>query len=118
MAAAANGFRLARGVERGWRRFASTTADVAIWIGGASPAGPWLLSVDRPEVIAEIGVAPAAGGARPGAATFVLDSLGALHAALDRVYRLGVWRGRSLCRTKAKPSLAGMTRRRPSPSRR
>jgi hypothetical protein len=90
MAAAANGFRLARGAERGWLRFGSTTAEVGIWIGGASSAGPWLLSVDRPEVVAEIGAAPAAGAAGPGAATFALDSLGALHAALDRVYRLGV----------------------------
>ncbi len=89
-AASNNGFRLERGGENGWLRFASTTAQVAIWIAGASKDGPWLLSVDRAEVGAEIGLPPASAPVGPGAATFAFDSLQALYSALDRIYRLGV----------------------------
>jgi hypothetical protein len=89
-AASNNGFRLERGIENGWLRFESTTAQVGIWITGASKNGPWLLSVDRPEVSAEIGHSPAAGASGPGAATFAFDTLQALYGALDRIYRLGI----------------------------
>jgi HNH endonuclease len=89
-AASNNGFRLERGVENGWLCFASTTAQVAIWIAGASKDGPWLLSVDRPEVRAEIGLLPASAASGPGVATFAFDMLQSLYGALDRVYRLGV----------------------------
>jgi hypothetical protein len=44
-AASDNGFRNERGVEKGWLRFASTTAKGEIWIAGASSRGPWFLSV-------------------------------------------------------------------------
>ena len=37
VAAADNGFRLSRGVEKGWLRFASTTAQGDVWIAGVSP---------------------------------------------------------------------------------
>ncbi len=89
-AASNNGYRLDRGVENGWFRFASTTAKGDIWIAGASQSGPWLLSIDRPEVSAEIGlpVAPAFPG--PGTVTLVFDTLDALYNALDRAYRLGL----------------------------
>ena len=93
-AAADNGFRLPRGGEGGWLRFASTTAHGEVWIAAVSPAGPWLLALDRAEVAAEIGgesapagTAPAAG---PGVARFVFPALPPLYAALDRAYRLGV----------------------------
>ncbi len=89
-AAADNGFRLARGVDAGWLRFGSTTARGDIWIAGAGPAGPWLLSLDRPEVTAELGITPTAGTAGPGVATFAFETLAALYAALDRAYRLGI----------------------------
>ena len=89
-AAADNGFRLSRGVENGWLRFGSTTAQGDVWIAGVSPTGPWLLALDRAEVAAEIGAAATALVNGPGVAMFVFDTLPPLYAALDRAYRLGV----------------------------
>jgi hypothetical protein len=84
-----NGFRLERGVvSRGWLRYGSTTARGEIWIAGVPPRGPWLLSIDHPGVAVELATLPPLPG--PGLATFGFDSLTALHAALDRVYKLGV----------------------------
>jgi hypothetical protein len=86
-----NGFRLERGVERdGWLRYASTTARGEIWIAGVPPRGPWLLSVDHPGVAAELAALPPSPLPGPGLATFGFDTLTALHAALDRAYKLGV----------------------------
>jgi hypothetical protein len=89
-AAAANGFRLERGASGGWLSFGSTTAQASIWLAGTSKNGPWLLSVDRAEVCAEFNTRPAADLYGPGVATFVFDTLQALYAALDRIYRLGI----------------------------
>jgi hypothetical protein len=89
-AASTEGFRLEQGVENGWLRFESTTARVTIWIAGASQNGPWLLSVDRSEIGAEIGFPPIANTSGPGLTTFSFDTLTALYQALDRTYRLGV----------------------------
>jgi hypothetical protein len=86
-----NGFRLERGVERGgWLRYASTTARGDIWIAGVPPRGPWLLSIDHPGVAAELATLPSSPKRGPGLAIFDFDTLTALHAALDRVYKLGV----------------------------
>jgi hypothetical protein len=90
-AASDNGFRIERGVESGgWLRYGSTTAHGEIWIAGASPRGPWLLSIDHQGVAAELATLPASPAAAPGLATFEFASLTALHAALDRFYKLGV----------------------------
>ena len=89
-AASANGFRLPRGIEHGWLGFASTTAQVMVWIARGSTGGPWLLSVDRPEVTAELGPFPMPDIVGPGAASFVFSNLPDLYAALNRIYRLGV----------------------------
>lgn len=89
-AAADNGFRLSRGMQSGWLRFGSTTAQGDVWIASVSPTGPWLLALDRAEVAAEIGTTPAALSNAPGSASFVFDTLPPLYAALDRAYRLGV----------------------------
>lgn len=89
-AASNNGFRIERGVDNGWLCFASTTAQVTIWIARASKDGPWLLSVDHPEVSAEFGLSPASDSLGPGVATFAFDTLQGLYDALDRIYRLGV----------------------------
>jgi hypothetical protein len=67
-AASANGFRLPRGIEHGWLGFASTTARVMVWIARESKGGTWLLSVDRPEVTAELRLSPAPDIVGPGAA--------------------------------------------------
>ncbi len=89
-AASNNGYRLVRGVEGGWLCFASTTAKGQIWIASASQSGPWLLSVGRAEVGAEIGLPAISATKGPGAVTFVFDALEGLYSALDRAYRLGL----------------------------
>jgi hypothetical protein len=90
-AASDNGFRLERGVQSGgWLRYGSTTARGDIWIAGVPPRGPWLLSIDHPGVAKELATLPSSPMPGPGLATFGFDTLTALHAALDRVYKLGV----------------------------
>jgi hypothetical protein len=89
-AASDNGYRLERGIDGGWLHYGSTTAPGSLWIVGASPRGPWLLSIDYSGVIAEIGALPASPIAGPGLATFIFASLAQLDAALDRVYKLAV----------------------------
>ena len=56
------------------------------------PRGPWLLSIDHPGVAAELATLPPLPLPLPGPglATFGFDTLTALHAALDRVYKLGI----------------------------
>ena len=85
-----NGFRLERGVARGWLHYASTTAPGNAWIAGGSQRGPWLLSIDHSGVSAELGILIAAPIGGPGVATFIFETLTQLHAALDRVYKLAV----------------------------
>lgn len=85
-----NGFRMERGTESGWLRFGSTTARGEIWIAGAGPNGPWLLSLGHPEVAAELRLVGLAETAGPGGTTFVFDTLHQLYTALDRTYRLGI----------------------------
>jgi hypothetical protein len=86
-----NGFRIERGaVPGGWLHYASTTARGEVWVAGVPPRGPWFLSIDHPGVAAELAVLPSSPLAGPGLRTFGFDSLTALHAALDRVYKLGV----------------------------
>lgn len=89
-AAAANGFRLERGASGGWLSFGSTTTQVGVWLAGASENGPWFLSVDRAEVCAEFNLRPVASLFGPGVATFAFETLRALYAALDHIYRLGI----------------------------
>ena len=86
-----NGFRLERGIESGgWLHYASTTAHSEIWIAGVSPHGPWLLCIDHPGAAAELATLPASPVRGPGLATFEFGNLTALHAALDRAYKLGI----------------------------
>lgn len=86
-----NGFRLERDVESGgWLHYGSTTAHGQIWVAGVPPLGPWFLSIDHAGVAEELAALPAAPCPGPGLATYAFPTLSALHAALDRVYRLGV----------------------------
>jgi hypothetical protein len=85
-----HGFRIELGVKSGWLHYGSTTAHGEIWIAGVSPRGPWLLSIDHPGVAAELATVPPSLLAGPGLASFEFGSLTALHAVLDRVYKLGV----------------------------
>jgi hypothetical protein len=89
-AAFENGFRLERGHRSGWLRFGSTTAHGDIWIAGASMSGPWLLSVEHPEMGAEMGLSSSLEVVGPGASTFVFNNLHDFYTGLDRSYRLGV----------------------------
>jgi hypothetical protein len=85
-----NGFRLERGTEDGWLHYGSTTAPGSLWIASASSQGPWLLSIDHSGVVAEIGTLRPSPVPGPGLATFMFATVGQLHAALDRVYKLAV----------------------------
>lgn len=85
-----NGYRLERGISGCWLWYGSTTAPGDIWIAGAAPSGPWLLSLAHGGVAAELADLPAAPVTGPGLATVLLDRLSDLHGALDRVYRLAV----------------------------
>lgn len=82
-----NGFRIERGVEGPWLRFASTNAKGDIWITAPSASGPWFLSLSHTGVAAEFGGGTARG---PGIATFSYASRQDLHDAIARAYRLGV----------------------------
>ena len=84
-----NGFRIEHGAENGWMHYSSTTAKGDIWIAGASPVGPWYLSVSHTGVAAELGSAsPDLVG--PGIASYTFAQLTGLYAAVERAYRLGV----------------------------
>ena len=85
-----NGYRIEQGLDGAWLHYTSTTAPGAVWIAGASPQGPWLLSIDHSDVAAEIGALPVSPVAGPGLVTFRLATLSQLHAALDRIYKLAV----------------------------
>lgn len=83
-----NGYRLERGEEGGWLRYGSTTVPGEVWIAAVASEGPWLLSLDHIGAAAELADLPPAPLEGPGRATFLLDTLSALHQALDRIYRL------------------------------
>lgn len=85
-----NGYRVERGMARGWLHYASTTASGSIWIAGVSDKGPWLLSVDHSGVAGEIGATTSSFVPGPGLLTLTFATLPELYAALDRTYRLSV----------------------------
>lgn len=86
-----NGYRLSKEpASGGWLRFGSTTARGDIWIAGDTSGHAWFLSLEHTGIAAELAALPPAPTAGPGIATYSFDSLTALHASLDRVYRLAV----------------------------
>jgi hypothetical protein len=89
-AASVNGYRLVRDIENGWLRFGSTTAKGDIWIGAVSDTGPWLLSIERSEIAAELGAPSLSVEPAPGKASYSFRTLEELYRALDRTYRLGL----------------------------
>lgn len=88
-AASQNGYRRIFSEQDGWARFGSTTASGDIYLAAMGAAGPWFLAVDHPGVIAEL-AAVGADMPGPGTARYVFDNLGALYAALERVYALSI----------------------------
>jgi len=83
------GFRLERGVEGPWLRYASTTAPGEVWLAGVAPSGPWFLAINHPGVATELAATDTTAAlSGPGVARFEYARLRALYDALDRVYRL------------------------------
>lgn len=86
-----NGFRIDQQQDSGWLHYRSATAPGEIWLAASSSHGPWFLSLSLSSVAAEIGLPVATGPARASRdATFAFATLGELHQALDRTYRLSV----------------------------
>lgn len=85
------GFSQELGAQGPWLGFASTTAPGEVWIAGAPPTGPFLLSVTHSGVAADLAahfpVAPISG---PGAATILLADDEALTHAVDRAWKLAM----------------------------
>ena len=81
-----NGFRRSFGELDGWQRYSSTTAQGSIWLARDS-SGPWLLALDHPGIIAEIGIEPS-DDPGPGLARFRFTSLPQLYGVMPRVYEL------------------------------
>ena len=88
-AAFQHGFRRILGENQGWAGFASTTANGTIYLAAANIHGPWFLALDHAGIIAELDL-PSADMPGPGRFRLAFDNLGALYAALYRVYKLGV----------------------------
>jgi hypothetical protein len=85
-AAFERGFRVERGIEGPWMRYASTTAPTEIWIAGGGPAGPWFLAMDHRGVATEFGPGIQLPG--PGVNRYVFSTLIGLYDALNRAWRL------------------------------
>ena len=86
-AAEQNGFRRVLCEDDGWAAFGSTTAYGTIWLGASGAAGPWFLALEHAGVVEELGLSPKE-LIGPGLARYDFDTLGALYAALPRVYQL------------------------------
>src|SRR5262249_49101244 len=84
-----NGYRRPIGEHAGWAAFGSTTAKGTVHLAACGAQGPWYLGLDHPGVITELGSDPL-DLPGPGFARFAFHTLGALYAALGRVYELGV----------------------------
>jgi hypothetical protein len=85
-----NGYRLDRGTDAAWQRYASTTAPGDIWLGGASAHGPWFLSIAHAGAAEELARTQGSDIAGPGRITFVFRTLTELRHTVDRVYKLAV----------------------------
>ncbi|HKN26571.1 MAG TPA: HNH endonuclease signature motif containing protein [Roseiarcus sp.] len=83
-----NGFRIRRGIENGWMRYSSASANGDIWVAGASPYGPWFLSISHPGVAAEL-ASGSEGAVGPDVKTLEFSDLATLYAAIARAYQLG-----------------------------
>jgi HNH endonuclease len=84
------GYRIPKGSEGPWLRYASSTAPGDIWVGAASDRGPWLLALSHLGVTSELAAHTVV--TLPGTASgaLVAESLPALYAAVRRAYDLAV----------------------------
>ena len=88
-AASQNGYRRVMGEEAGWARFASTTAQGAIYLAAVGSHGPWFLALEHAGIIEELEL-PTANMPGPGLARYSIANLTEFYALLPRVYKLGV----------------------------
>jgi hypothetical protein len=83
-----NGFRRPHEELNGWRHYTSTTAQGSLWLA-REYTGCWVIAIDHPGVVSEIGLEPVDGGG-PGLARYRFADLVMLYAAMPRVYELAV----------------------------
>lgn len=83
-----NGFRRPHEELNGWRHYTSTTAQASLWLARENTGG-WVVAIDHPGIVAEIGLEPLDGGG-PGLARYRFADLATLYAAMPRVYELAV----------------------------
>lgn len=83
------GFRIDEGLHGAWHKRASTTARGSIFLSGESSDGPWFLGIENEAIVAELDISPLEFSGF-GHACFRFESLKALRAGIDRVYKLGV----------------------------
>lgn len=83
-----NGFRRPHEELNGWRHYTSTTAQGSLWLAREHTGG-WIIAIDHPGIVAEIGLEPIDGGG-PGLARYRFADLAMLYAAMPRVYELAV----------------------------
>lgn len=83
------GFRIDEGLHGAWHKRASTTARGSIFLSGASNDGPWYLGIENEAIVAELNITRLEFSGF-GHACFRFESLKALRAGIDRVYKLGV----------------------------
>lgn len=89
MAAWHNGYRREVAAQDGWVGFESTTAQGTLWLSAEDSSGHWLMAIDHPGVVRELGRTPIAVSG-PGIARYGFPDLPELYRILPRVYQLAV----------------------------
>lgn len=84
-----NGWRIPHEENDGWLIRESATAPGEVALAGCGQSGPWALSINHRGVAAELGQ-PHEGLTGPGIASYVVATIGELHALLSRVYDLSI----------------------------
>lgn len=87
--ASRRGYRTHRQPDGAWLARRSATAPGTLWLAGAGPRGPFYAATDHGGVAAEIPRATT-GMPHPGIAAWRTDTVGALDALVDAIYRLSV----------------------------
>lgn len=83
-----NGLRRFHEESDGWRHYSSTTAQGSIRLARET-TGNWLMAIDHPGVVAEVGLEPIDDG-KLGLVRFRFADLAVLHAVMPRVYELAI----------------------------
>ncbi len=83
------GYRTHQGCDGPWLSRRSATAPGTLWLGGSGPKGPFFAATDHVGVAAEI-PGPVMGLYHPGFAAWHTETIQALDALVDAIYRLSV----------------------------